>query len=96
MRRIVFHRHAAKYLQKMPADRKSQILGAVKNLATALEPLSGPNVKAMAGEWEGAYRLRVGSYRVIFSFQRKSPPEPESPEELVEVLLIGPRGDVYK
>lgn len=42
----------------------------------------------------GCLRLRVGSYRAIL---RVIPPElPEAPEGTLDVLLIGPRGDVYK
>jgi hypothetical protein len=48
----------------------------------------------MGGEWTGCHRLRVGSYRAIL---RAAPPElPGDPEGTLNVLLIGPRGDVYK
>lgn len=48
----------------------------------------------MSGDWAGCLRLRVGSSRAIL---RVVPPElPEAPEGTLDVLLIGPRGDVYK
>ena len=65
-----------------------QAVAAMSDLATS------PNVRPMSGDWSGCHRLRVGSYRAIL---RVVPPElPEAPEGTLDVLLIGPRGDVYK
>jgi mRNA-degrading endonuclease RelE of RelBE toxin-antitoxin system len=48
----------------------------------------------MSGDWTGCHRLRVGPYRAIL---RAVPPEfPEAPDGTLDVLIIGPRGDVYK
>ncbi len=95
MRQILFHRHAAKYLQKMPDERKSQIFKALREIAAAPNPALSPNVSKMAGDWEGAWRLRVGGYRVIFKFTQWESPA-EQGHGVLETLLIGPRGDVYK
>ncbi len=57
-------------------------------------PPAPPNVSPMSGEWAECHRLRVGSYRAIL---RVIPPElPEALEGTLDVLVIGPRGDVYK
>ncbi len=97
MRQIVFHRHAAKYLQKMPVERKSQTLAALRELAALPDPAASPNVRRMAGEWSGAWRLHISSYRVIFTFTTQSEPgEGGTPQGVLEALLIGPRGDIYK
>ena len=96
MREIVFHRNAARYLAKMPGDRKAQVLAALRTLAGMLDPTIHPNVSMMAGEWAGTWRLRVGSYRAIFTFTTDAQTNAEeSPQGRLEVLAIGPRGDIY-
>ena len=88
----MLHRHAARYLERMPADRQAQMKTALRAVA-ALNDLAGhPNISPMSGEWKGCYRLRVGSYRAIFQWLTS----PEEPDGIMEVLIIGPRGDVYK
>ena len=66
MREVVYHRHAVRYLRKMPLDRKDQVKQAFSEVAKLVDPLEHPNVRAMTGEWSGCLRLRVGSYRAIF------------------------------
>ena len=78
----------------MPRDRQTQMRAALQAVAALSDPASSPNVRPMSGEWAECHRLRVGSYRAIL---RVVPPElPEAPEGTLEVLVIGPRGDVYK
>jgi mRNA-degrading endonuclease RelE of RelBE toxin-antitoxin system len=78
----------------MPADRQAQVRAALQ-AAAALSDLAGsPNVRLMSGDWAGCHRLRVGSYRAILRIVLPEPPE--APEGTLEVLLIGPRGDIYK
>ncbi len=89
MREILYHRHALRYLRRMPEDRKAQVKSALTEVAALPEPLAHPNVQAMTGEWSGCLRLRVGGYRAIFRcVTREGMPS-------LEVLQIGPRGDVY-
>ena len=73
----------------MPIDRKEQAKAAVVQAADFPDVLKNPNVRAMEGEWAGCYRLRIGSYRAIFQIVR------EGPIEQFQVLVVGPRGDVY-
>ena len=93
MRSIVLHRHAQRYFQRMPGDRQAQMRAALQAVAALADVTSSPNVRPMSGDWNGCHRLRVGSYRAIL---RVIPPEPEAPEGTLEVLAIGPRGDIYK
>jgi mRNA interferase RelE/StbE len=44
------------------------------------------DVKALAGDWLGYFRLRVGDYRVIFSI---------APDEIT-ILRVRHRSDVYR
>jgi len=86
MSKVIVHRHAAKYLKRLPRDTRQRI----KNILEQLEqnPLDQPGIKHMAGEWDGYHRIRAGKLRIIYWFDEK--------EDVVYVDHIGPRGDVYK
>ena len=79
--RIVIERPAMKFLMKQPQDQRERILKAIQALPDA------GDIKPMSG-YRGLYRLRVGSYRVIYSV--------ENDLLIVRVLTVGNRGDVYK
>ena len=79
--RIVIERPAMKFLMKQPQEQRERILKAIQAL-----PDVG-DIKPMSG-YRGLYRLRVGSYRVIYSV--------ENDLLIVRVLTVGNRGDVYK
>ena len=67
---------------------------ALQAVAALPDHASSPNVRPMSSDWAACHRLRVGPYRTIF---RVIPPElPEAPDGTLDVLAIGPRGDVYK
>lgn len=84
--KVVVHRRAARYLRRLSADQKERIKSRLRELAT--DPMGSSGVREMKGRWEGHYRLRVGSRRVIFFV--------DDEEQIVYVDHIGPRGDVYK
>ncbi len=86
MSKVVVHHTAAKYLQKLPKDRKDRVKKTLNELSD--NPLGHSNVKSMLGDWIGYHRLRVGSLRIIFWYDES--------EDVVYVDHIGPRGDVYK
>jgi mRNA interferase RelE/StbE len=44
------------------------------------------DIKALSGEWDGYFRLRVGDFRVIFQI---------TPEEVV-IVRVRHRSDVYR
>jgi mRNA interferase RelE/StbE len=86
MSKVVIHRNAVKYLERIPDESRSRIKGLLKELEKG--PLDQPGVKRMLGEWAGYYRLRAGKFRIVFCFNEK--------EDIVYVDHIGPRGDIYK
>ena len=86
MSKVIVHRNAAKYLQRLPRETKERVKTALKQLEQ--DPKDLPGVTRMAGEWAGYYRVRSGKLRLIYWFDEK--------EDLVYVDHIGPRGDVYK
>jgi mRNA interferase RelE/StbE len=86
MYRVVVHRRAARYLQRLPRAQRERLQSLLSDLA--LEPVHRPDVKPMVGEWKGYYRIRVGDTRIIFWL--------DTQEMTVYVDHIGPRGDVYK
>jgi mRNA interferase RelE/StbE len=86
MSNVIVHRHAAKYLKRLPKDTKVRIKDILKQLGN--NPVKHSGIKQMFGEWAGYHRIRVGKLRIIFWFDTK--------EDIVYVDHIGPRGDVYK
>ena len=70
---------AAKHLKGMGQPDKGRII-------RALEKLPQGDVVALQGQHR-LYRLRVGDWRIVFSY-----PEPDS----ILVERIAPRGEIYK
>jgi mRNA-degrading endonuclease RelE of RelBE toxin-antitoxin system len=89
MREVLYHRNAVRYLRRMPPDRKDQVKGAIDQLASSEDPAMHPNVKAMAGDWNGCHRLRIGQYRAVLRLVAVDG------HETLQVLQVGPRGNVY-
>jgi mRNA interferase RelE/StbE len=81
MKTIVILPAAAKTLRRHRADA-ARLLDKIEAYATNPATLAN-NVKALSGS--GAFRLRVGDYRVVF----------EETESEIIVTKIGPRGSVY-
>ena len=79
---IVFYsRTAFSYLQKLDAKTKRRVFEDVNRLPAKAD------IKKMKGrKIQNIFRLRVGSYRVIFVME----------EELIKILDIAPRGEAYK
>ncbi|MCP5101929.1 MAG: type II toxin-antitoxin system RelE/ParE family toxin [bacterium] len=75
--------------QYLRLDKKTRI--RIKEALFQLEgeenPFRSANVKALAGELRGDYRLRVGKWRILFS--------PDKESGILFVYAILPRGDAY-
>lgn len=69
-------------LDKVIAQR---ILTKVRWLSKNFDNLT-PEV--LIGEWKGLFKLRVGSYRLVYTVSQK--------DQLITVHLIGHRRDIYK
>ena len=69
MYRVEVTEKAYKALKKIPPFHAQVILQKVQGLKN-YHPLMS-NVKALKGEFQGVFRLRVGDYRVIFEMHQK-------------------------
>ena len=58
---------AGRALERMPANDRDRIEAAL--LSMERDPLDG-DTKPLKGKHQGAYRRRVGSWRIIFSLKR--------------------------
>lgn len=81
---VLLKKEAAKYLASLDKPTKNRILLALDGLSKI--PPQG-DIAIMQG-MGGFFRLRVGSYRAIFSIDEK--------EKTIYIQAIGPRGDIYK
>lgn len=79
--RILIERTALKFLEKQPMEPRSRLLKAINQL-----PDVG-DIKRL-NPFHGLFRLRVGSFRIIFTV--------ENDTLIVRVVEIGNRGDIYK
>lgn len=77
---VQIDRKALKFINKQDHDQKRRILSAIYKL-----PHSG-DIKALASA-DGLYRLRVGTYRVIYTV--------DNDRLVVYVVDAGNRGDIY-
>ncbi len=85
--RVDFESPARKTLKKLDKTTANMILAWIKkNLVGTDNPRRVG--KALKGEFKGAWRYRVGDYRLICDIQDK--------RVLILVLEIGNRRDVYK
>ena len=85
--KIRYSKDGLKFLSKL--DKKS--VGRIKDAITGLtyNPPVG-DIKAMQGYSDGRKRLRVGSWRIIYRHEN------EETVEIIFVIDIGNRGNIYK
>ena len=84
---IRYDKAAVKYLQGLPQKLRVSIRDAIKGLTQ--KPPKG-DIRPMQGCKAGRYRLRVGKYRVIYLYTQ------DREVEILIVMEIGSRGDIYK
>jgi mRNA-degrading endonuclease RelE of RelBE toxin-antitoxin system len=61
---------AIKEFKKLPRDRQAQIERAIDEMES--DPMAGDVIPLKGIEWKGYYRKRVGTYRIIFTLNRKA------------------------
>ncbi len=64
MFKIIVHKRALKYLNKLTSFRKTKIKKLLAELIN--NPIQREYVKPMLGEWKGYYRIKIGNIRLIF------------------------------
>ncbi len=79
---------AEKHYRKLNRGTRERVKKDLIKLSEYSDPLSHQNVKPLTGELRGFYRLRVGDYRIVFSVLKK--------DNIIAVVNVAPRGDVYK
>ena len=84
---IRYSKSALKFLSKLDKKSIDRIRTAIKGLTCT--PPDG-DIKLMQGYDDNRKRLRVGSWRVIFRYDN------ENKVEILFIIDIGNRGDIYK
>ena len=86
MYEVLISREAEKYYKKQDKDARRRLNKSIDNLG--IEPLFGPHIKRLHGEFEGKYRYEMGNFRIVYEVNIKS--------RTVEIKSIRGRGDIYK
>jgi len=84
---IQYEKAAIKYLKGLQKPQRVLILDAIEKLTH--KPAEG-DIKKMSGYKDGRYRLRVGKYRIIYKYLT------DTEIEILMIMDIGSRGDIYK
>ena len=84
---IRYSRDALKFLSKLDKRSIERIREAITGLT--INPPQG-DIKLMKGFSDGRKRLRVGGWRVIYRI------DSENKVEILFIIDIGNRGDIYK
>ena len=84
---IQYSKDSLKFLAKADKSTVDRIREAIHGLT--LSPPSG-DIKRLQGYSEDYKRLRVGKYRVIFMYSL------DGAVEILYIIDIGSRGDIYK
>ncbi len=84
---IVFSKVATKIIQNMDKPTKKRIKDGIDGLVVT--PPIG-DIKPLQGYNDGILRLRIGKYRIIYKYMQ------DGTVEILYILDIGSRGDIYK
>ncbi|WP_068674122.1 type II toxin-antitoxin system RelE/ParE family toxin [Oceanobacillus sp. Castelsardo] len=82
--KLIYHKSAVKFIAKLDKTSQERIATGLKGFLSI--PPEG-DIKRLKGH-EGLYRLRIGSFRVIFNIDHQ--------EHMVFIQAVGNRGDIYK
>lgn len=84
--KIKYSKDALKFLSKLDKKSVMRIRDAIEGLSST--PPIG-DIKPMQGYNDERKRLRVGSWRIIYRLEKEE-------VEIIFVIDIGNRGDIYK
>ena len=84
---IRYSKAAVKAINAMDRATKQRIHAGILGLTQ--QPPQG-DIKPMKGSSDERYRLRVGKYRIVYKFGL------ENEIEILHIIDIGSRGDIYK
>jgi len=76
-----------KHFRKFDANFRKRLLKELRDFSELEHPIKHPQVRALTGDLNKYFRLRVGCYRVIFALFHE--------EQIIAVVNIVPRGDAY-
>jgi len=79
--KIYYSKISIKHLQKIKKDVVEKIVESIGKL-----PFEGDIKKMKGNKIKNIFRLRIGKYWIIYSFEK----------DIVKVIKIDTRGDVYK
>ncbi len=71
-----------RHLDKAVAQR------VLRRLRWLSENIEGVTPEPLTAEWKGLFKLRVGSYRVLYTVSQE--------EQVISIHLIGHRRDIYR
>lgn len=80
MYRIILKKKAKKFIDSLPRNERMRVVSAIERLP------NGEDIKKFKGH-EGVFRLRVGSYRILYTV--------DNGELIVYVIDAGNRGQIY-
>lgn len=85
--KIKYSKDSVKFLEKQPKKSVLRIREAIAKLTNI--PPQG-DIAVMQGYTDGRMRLRVGSWRIIYRH------DTDTQVEIIFIIDIGNRGDIYK
>lgn len=83
--RVEFLSKAADDLERLDNEIIERILSKLKWLA---DNCSGIAPEPLSGQLKGLFKLRVGSYRIVYSLDRN--------KQIITVHLVGHRSEIYR
>lgn len=84
---VRYSKAAQKAIEAMDRPTKARIRAGIEGLTQ--KPPQG-DIKPMQGYTDGRQRLRIGKYRIIYKYGV------ELAIEILYILDVGSRGDIYK
>lgn len=79
--KFLYSRTSIKYLQTLQRNVARKIVDAIEGL-----PFEGDIRKLKRKKLKNIFRLRIGKHRVVYSLEK----------EVIKIIKIDTRGDVYK